>query len=207
MRALRVSEVYEVKDNQTTMHQADTYQQTNDPSADKIDLTDQIRLVREAQGGSREAFCSLYGLYKDNLYRYALYRLCDPTQAEDAVSECILAAWRDIGRLRSHAAFGSWIFRILHNICAASIRRDIAARENLGSICYDSWDTISDDPALAVELSEALSRLSDEEQEIVLLSAVSGLTSREISEITGLRPGAVRSKLSRSLSKMREFLS
>ena len=46
----------------------------------------------------------------------------------------------------------------------------------------------------------------EDEKEIVLLSVVSGLNSNEISVITGLTPGAVRSKLSRSYSKMREFL-
>ena len=59
------------------------------------------KLIKEAIAGSKEAFCSLYGKYKDRLYRYALYRLNDPTEAEDAVSECVLAAWQSIGSLRS----------------------------------------------------------------------------------------------------------
>ena len=45
------------------------------------------KLVNEAIAGSKEAFCSLYGQYKDKLYRYALYKLRDPDDAEDAVSE------------------------------------------------------------------------------------------------------------------------
>ena len=52
-----------------------------------------------------------------------------------------------------------------------------------------------------------LSQLKEEEREIVLLSAAAGLTSSEIAGITGMTPGAVRSKLSRSLAKMREYLS
>ena len=54
------------------------------------------KLVNEAIAGSKEAFCSLYGQYKDKLYRYALYKLRDPDDAEDAVSECVLAAWKSI---------------------------------------------------------------------------------------------------------------
>ena len=50
------------------------------------------KLVNDAIAGSKEAFCRLYGEYKDKLYRYALYRLGDPSDAEDAVSECVLAA-------------------------------------------------------------------------------------------------------------------
>jgi RNA polymerase sigma-70 factor (ECF subfamily) len=67
-------------------------------------------------------------------------------------------------------------------------------------------DTTADDHK-AIELAEALAILKDDEREIVLLSVVAGLTSNEIAKHTLLQPGAVRSKLSRSLAKMREFLS
>jgi RNA polymerase sigma-70 factor (ECF subfamily) len=68
-------------------------------------------------------------------------------------------------------------------------------------------DAGSSQASLSVELTEALSQLNEEERNIVLLSVLGDLTSREISEITSLTPGAVRSKLSRSLAKMREYLS
>ena len=166
------------------------------------------KLVQEAIAGSKEAFCSLYGEYKDRLYRYALYRLGDPADAEDAVSECVLAAWQRIGSLRSADAFGSWIFRILSNCCASHIKEIISRRENLEKIYSESSSgKASAPPSLSVELNEALGQLSDEERNIVLLSIVGGLSSPEISSLTGLTAGSVRSKLSRSLAKMREFLS
>ena len=49
--------------------------------------------------------------------------------------------------------------------------------------------------------------LTEEERDIVLLSAVAGLTSAQIAEQTGLQPGSVRSKLSRSLARMRKHLT
>lgn len=66
---------------------------------------------------------------------------------------------------------------------------------------------VSSSPSLSVELAEALAILKEDEREIVLLSIVGGLSSTEVSSLTGLAPGSVRSKLSRSLAKMREFLS
>lgn len=174
------------------------------------DHTDEIRFVREAQAGNKESFCRLYGLYKDKLYRYALYRLCDHTAAEDAVSECVLAAWKDIRRLKSESAFGSWIFRILKNTCAGMIRKEIEARETAekasAEISGCSLSSSAANTQTAIELSEALAKLRDDEREIVMLSVIAGLTSKEISDLTGLKPGAVRSKLSRSLASMREFL-
>ena len=165
------------------------------------------KLINEAIAGSKEAFCSLYGKYKDKLYRYALYRLNDPTEAEDAVSECVLAAWQSIGSLRSEKAFGSWIFRILSNCCASRIKEMIGVRENLERIYNSGAVRVSDPSSLSIELSEALSQLREEERNIVLLSIIGGLSSTEIAALTGLAPGSVRSKLSRSLAKMREFLS
>ena len=165
------------------------------------------KLINEAIAGSKEAFCSLYGKYKDKLYRYALYRLNDPTEAEDAVSECVLAAWQSIGSLRSEKAFGSWIFRILSNCCASRIKEMIGVRENLERIYNSGAVRVSVPASLSIELSEALSQLREEERNIVLLSIIGGLSSTETATLTGLAPGSVRSKLSRSLAKMREFLS
>lgn len=165
------------------------------------------KLINEAIAGSKEAFCSLYGEYKDRLYRYALYRLGDPTEAEDAVSDCVLAAWQGIGSLRSGSAFSSWIFRILSNCCASKIKEMISTRENLERIYNAGPGNITVPPSLSAELAEALDQLRDDERDIVLLSIIGGLSSTEIASMTDLAPGSVRSKLSRSLAKMREFLS
>lgn len=166
------------------------------------------KLVQDAIAGSKEAFCSLYGEYKDRLYRYALYRLGDPSDAEDAVSDCVLAAWKSIGSLRNAEAFSTWIFRILSNCCASRIKEMISRRENLERIFSESTPgKVSAPPSLSIELNEALGQLSDEERNIVLLSIIGGMNSTEVSSLTGLTAGSVRSKLSRSLAKMREFLS
>ena len=117
-----------------------------------------------------------------------------------------------IRQLRNTSAFGAWIFRILRNCCSRNIKSIISLRENMQKL-YDSGADASAlaagpaDPSAAIELAEALSQLTEDEREVVLLSAVCGLTSREISGITGLTAGASRSKLSRSLAKMRDFLS
>lgn len=58
------------------------------------------QLIHLSRGGDKEAFAKLYGMYKDRLYRYAYYRLADACDAEDAVSETVLTAYREIGSLR-----------------------------------------------------------------------------------------------------------
>ncbi len=163
-------------------------------------------LIEKARKGDKDAFCSLYGLYKDRLYRYAYFRLGSHEDAEDAVSECVLSAWKQIPGLRQPGAFGGWIFRILSGCCAGYIKAQISKKNEVDLETADAKDqrpSQIDD----IILKEAISRLSDEERNIVLLSVVSGLSSVEISKVTDLTPGAVRSKLSRSLSKLRGYLS
>lgn len=163
------------------------------------------KLIEQAVKGDREAFCELYGSYRDRLFRYAFYKLRDPVMAEDAVSDCILSAWQGIRTLRSVKAFPVWLFRILNSQCARQIRALIAEREKT-ELYSSRFTEILPDPSLAMELSEALDILDEEEREIVLLSAVAGLKSREIASLCGMTAGSARSKLSRSLSKMRKFL-
>lgn len=162
---------------------------------------------------TKEDFCKLYGQYKDKLYRYALYRLGSLEDAEDAVSDAVLAAWQSKAKLRDTDAFGSWMFTILSNTCNSHIKKMIKNREKLER-AKASEETLGDlsvtayvPGSLSTELSEAMSILSDEERSIVLLSVIGGMNSKEIAKTTDLTAGAVRSKLSRSLAKMREFLS
>ena len=60
--------------------------------------------------------------------------------------------------------------------------------------------------AAQITLKNALNLLNNDEKDIVLLCAVAGFTSKECSKIIGLKPSSVRSKLSRSLAKMKNYL-
>ena len=166
------------------------------------------KLIQLARDGNAEAFCQLYDSYKDRLYRYAFYRLRSRQDAEDAVSECLLSAWQQVRMLRSPEAFPAWIFRILSGSCNRLIRCQINARrlqaaESAADTTAPDSQELSDTRMM---LQKALSQLTEQEQEIVLLSVVGGLSSQEIAGMTGLRPGSVRSKLSRSLKKLRNLM-
>ncbi len=161
-------------------------------------------LVKRARAGDKSAFSQLYMNRRDSLYRYAYFKLGSSHDAEDAVSACIVAAYTGISTLKSEKAFTGWLFRILYRECCAVIRRR-SERQGEESL-EERNDLYVCDSHLAPELSEALSQLSAEERDIVLLSAVAGYKSGEIAEMLGLKPATVRSKLSRALAKMRSFL-
>lgn len=175
----------------------------------------ELELITKAQLGDQKAFCGLYDQYKDRLYRYAFYRLRSQADAEDAVSECVLSAWKQIGNLKEPKAFPAWIFRILAASCNKFIKDQIARRDMISlddtakAVSADSGalpQINAKDMDVSMILQDALDSISEEERNMVLLSVVGGLNSGEIAEITGLAAGSVRSSLSRSFKKMRGYL-
>ncbi|MBQ9060913.1 MAG: RNA polymerase sigma factor [Firmicutes bacterium] len=176
---------------------------------------DERTLIKQAKNADADAFCRLYSLYKSRLYRYAFYRLGNESDAEDAVAECVLAAWKQISQLREPDAFAAWIFRILSACCGRLIQQQIRQRKQAAQMeqqtavislaAGNGSDQAGSDTWLI--LQEALDQLSDKEREIVLLSAVGGLNSSEIAQMTDLTAGSVRSVLSRSLKKVRGYFS
>ena len=161
-------------------------------------------LIKRARDGDKEAFAKLYIKHKDSLYRYAYFKLRSVDDAGDAVSACIVQAYMGIASLKNEKAFSSWLFRILYRECCAVIKRraDYGTPDELSG----NEQVLPDNTYLAPELCEALDILSSEDREIVLLSAVAGYNSREISKMLNINPATVRSKLSRGLNKMRNFL-
>lgn len=164
-------------------------------------------LVSSAKNGSAEAFGELYEIYSKDMFRFAYYYLGSVTLAEDCVSECVCLAFQKIGSLRKASAFKSWLFKILHNCCNSALKEKVIST---GNVEYSSLVNLSSEEADISEklsLRQALLQLSSEEKEIVILYYCQGYTSKEISEILGLKDSTVRSKIMRSGEKMRKFLN
>ncbi len=167
----------------------------------------QKELVILAQQGNHDAFCALYDERKTALYRYAYYKLGNEYDAQDAVSDTVLSAFVQIKELKKAEAFNVWIFRILNASCNKYVKNQINARQNMAlddAINLTSSDRIPD--GTVTDVNRALDLLSEQDREIVLLSAVSGFNSKEIAKITGFSHTAVRSRLSRALARMRSAL-
>ena len=165
---------------------------------------DEKSLVKQAIRGDKDAFAALYARYRDDLYRYALFRLGQPEDAYDAVSACVVTAYESIYQLRAAGAFRSWIFRILYYACGKQIALQ---QEQRGRADAEELDRLpAREDRLSPELQEALASLSPEDRDIVLLSVIAGYNSKEIASMTQLKATTVRSRLSRALAKMRAFL-
>ncbi len=162
--------------------------------------------VAKARAGDREAFGALYDAVAPELYKVALYTLRSPQDAEDAVSETFMEAYKGIGGLREDGSFRPWIMRILSIRCKRRIGSYVKEKGNIDIDDYIE-EGVPDRSSQRAEVLEALDRLSAEEREIVILSALQGYTMREIAEILQLPQGTVSSKLHRTLKKLRGMLS
>ena len=152
-------------------------------------------LVLEAQKGGQEGFTKLYQAVAPSLYRTALYTLGNSHDAEDVVSETFIEAYRGLSGLRDPQAFMPWIYRILSARCNRKILQLPGEQSEFSETVLQRTD-----------LLRALQDLSEEERQIVVLSAVEGYTAREIAGIVGSPQGTVSSKLFRAFKKMRKYL-
>ena len=82
----------------------------------------ELILIRKARRGDVKAFSELYARIYVDLYKFSLYMLKHPQDAEDAVSEAVISAYENIGSLRKEESFRSWIFKILSNQCRKKLR-------------------------------------------------------------------------------------
>ena len=172
-------------------------------------MTDFALLVKLSKNGDTNAFSQLYALYKEDMYRYASYLLNSPYDAEDAVSEAVLTAFRKINSLKKDEAFKSWLFKILSNCCKNILRErgkspDLLPEEDYFFLIKD--ETHSQTGA-ALELMEVIKNLPPPDGQIVLLSVIGGFKSHELALAFELSPSTVRSKLKRSLEKLRLALT
>lgn len=156
------------------------------------------------------AFAKMYEAIYVDLYKFALFMMKNPQEAEDAVSEAVLTAYEKIGQLREKSAFKGWMFTILSNIC----KRKLKTKETVVPLNIETEDTLAAEPeraktpdyGVSVDLMNAIKVLTEEEQDIIIWSVFAGYNSSEISEILKIPPGTVRSKRSRALARMREVL-
>ncbi len=149
-----------------------------------------------------KTFAQMYETVYKDLYRFALCMMKNPQDAEDAVSEAVVAAYENIGKLRNEEAFKSWIFTILSNTCRKKWR-DAVRQESRLEEGRAPWERFEEpDLGVALDVRKAFFLLEEEEQTIVGLSVFGGYNSQEIGEALKLNPNTVRSKRSRALQKM-----
>ena len=168
--------------------------------------------VAQARGGDASAFEELVRMYEAPVYRLAL-RMCGESAADDVTQEAFLAAWRALPDFRGDCRFSTWLYRLTTNAGIDWLRREKR---------YRSTDDVTElelpddapSPQEQAEQSEtqsavrrALSRLSEEHRQVLLLRYMQELDYSEIAAALAVSEGTVKSRISRAKTRLKEILS
>jgi len=154
-------------------------------------------LVEQARKGDRDAFASLVHQVSDQLFAIAFRILRDNGLAEDALQDALVAAWRQLPRLRDVDRFEAWIHRVLVHSCYAESRRGRAAKSNVRLLDLHGSSTADSSRALADrdEIERAFRHLPMDQRSVFVLHHYLGLPLVEIAETLGIPAGTARSRL------------
>jgi len=166
-------------------------------------------LVARVREGDVEAFAALVERHYRTCLRFAMRMLDDRADAEEAVQDAFVRAFRALPRYDDRNRFGAWLFRILVNRC-----RTVLARRKSRERLFVPLDVAAElagpastpDVEWSVDVQRALMRLRPALREALLLWCVEDLTCEEIARATGVGTSAVKMRVKRARDRMRELL-
>jgi RNA polymerase sigma-70 factor (ECF subfamily) len=144
--------------------------------------------------------------YQAEAMGHAFGILADRQDAEDALQEAFLKAYRALARFDGTRRFYPWFYTILRNCClklASQRSKRQTAFGGIPRIFETSTNGSSDD---AVRLEEALQALPPESREIITLRHLDGLSYGELAQRIGIPAGTVMSRLFHARQQLREKL-
>lgn len=191
-------------------------------SGDSLAESDQ--LVLRLKAGEEQAFVEAFHLYKDFVYTLAHKLLNDKGEAKDVTQEVFLTLFRKVRNFRGDSSLKTWLYRVAINQANnknrwwkrrfrhRTLSLDLTSRAILrGGGAFQSH---CPSPAglyysqeLRNALQESLQKLSFDQRVAVILRDVENLTYEEISELTGIKIGTVKSRIARGRERLRKLLA
>lgn len=169
--------------------------------------SDERELVLAAQRGVREAFSELVRRHQRRAYAVARSIVINHEDAEDAVQEAFLHAYKAIGRFLPDQAFGAWLHRIVANAALDSTRRrKVRDADELPETVASPFRDPAEGDELRQRLTEALEALPDRQRAVIVLHDVQGFKHAEIGKMLDIPEGTARSDLHYARSHLRQIL-
>ncbi len=176
-------------------------------------------LLEAAQAGDRRAFSRLVRLHQRRVYACAVSMLGDGGDADDAVQETFMRAWRAIARFDGRSQLSTWLYRVCVNVCLNHIRkrkRHDAADIQDPRVPEPKADPTqgSTDPRHALEarqlqgrIAEAVDGLSESLRITVIMVLVDGMPQKEVAEILGCSEGTIAWRIHEARRRLRLALA
>lgn len=187
-----------------------------------MEITDK-ELIKRFRNNDESAFEELVLRYQKKIYNTVLRMLSNLDDTSDITQEIFIKVYQNLRKFKGQSSFSTWLFSIAANHCRDELRK---RQKELKSSSFDSiaekrkeTEKVSDnnsnyqpeEKSLQNEefrdIEIALSKLSIEYRETLILRDIQGFTYDEISNILNLPAGTVKSRLSRARRKLRNELS
>ncbi len=149
-----------------------------------------------------EAFRRFYERMDRRAVATARRLVGDPVTAEDLAAEALARAYAHWPKVRSHPNPDAWLLRVLGNLAIDHVRR----RRRTSPTDLHGGSSAADDAVLRVDLARAMKRLSNRQQEVVVLRYLVDLPEAEVAESLGMTTGSVKTHLSRATRRLRDEL-
>ena len=179
------------------------------PGLNPVPMTD-ATLVRRVLDGDTAAFTMLVDRHAAACTRFAMRMLGNREDAEDAVQDSFLRAYRSLARYEERQAFRTWLFQILVNRCrTAAVRRQRRQRMFLvddNAVASASVRPAAESTELRAELRRAIDALDPDQREAFLLKHVEQLSYDEMAEATGVGVSALKMRVKRACDRMQWLL-
>lgn len=172
------------------------------------DASEERAWIIAAQGGDEAAFGKLVLRHQRRAYAVARGIVLNHEDAEDAVQEAFLHAYRALDRFRPDQAFGAWLHRIVANAALdLTRRRKVREAEELP----EGVASVFRDPAEAGDLRQrlqvALETLPPRQRAVIVLHDIEGFKHAEIGKMLGIPEGTARSDLHYARARLRDALA
>ena len=169
-------------------------------------------VIARARSGDRGAFAELYDRHIEAVYRYLIYRVREPADAEDLASEVFTRAFANIHRYRWQGkSFLAWLYTIARNAVTDRRRRERPTVDLDDAYGIAEEGPTAHDHAVRGEALDALRgairHLTTEQQEVIVLRFVENLSSRQVAKVLGKNEGAIRALQFRALGRLRKLLT
>jgi RNA polymerase sigma-70 factor (ECF subfamily) len=173
-----------------------------------VDISDRI-IIQRVLSGDVEAYARLVDRHYDRCARIAVRILGNREDAEEAIQDTFLRAFRALDSYEDRERLSAWLTRILVNQCRTVLARTRRREAVFADVDPAGLELAAGGPAdegLWPNLEDALAALPEEQREALVLKYADDLTYEEMSRITGAGESALKMRVQRAFAKLRGLL-
>lgn len=163
-------------------------------------------IVLKAKKGDVHAFEELFKIYRQRVYNYSFRMVGDIENAKELTQDIFVKAFNGISHIRDEKLFGAWLMKIASNLIKDCLSKKKLKIEKNCIPCEFSTENTPEDEVGESDLKNLLLKelavVSPLYREVLILHYMEGTAIQEISTITGLPCGTIKSRLSRGREEL-----